>query len=135
MCKNIIKKLFNYKFQELPNPKCICLTFVMLGGKWYADIPGWKGSLSSLEMVFGSDDLLDSLCKNGHFVTLEISTDNPGLKYQADLIHLDASGGTYKLSEPYEALNGTVNDKFWICNVTKHIFGEHPKKLYFEQIA
>ena len=90
---------------------------------------------SSLEMVFGSDDLLDSLCKNGHFVTLEISTDNPGLKYQADLIHLDASGGTYKLSEPYEALDGKVNDKFWICNVTKHVFGEHPKKLYFEQIA
>lgn len=135
MCKNIIKKLFNHKSQELPNPKCVCLTFVMLGGKWYADIPGWKGSLSSLEMVFGSDDLLDSLCKNGHFVTLEISTDNPGLKYQADLIHLDASGGTYKLSEPYEALDGTVNDKFWICNVTKHIFGEHPKKLYFEQVA
>ena len=39
MCKNIIKKLFNHKFQESSNPKCICLTFVMLGGKWYADIP------------------------------------------------------------------------------------------------
>ena len=135
MFKKIIRRFFNHKLQKPLNSNCISLTFVLLGGKWYADVSGWEGSLASLQMISGSDDFLDSLCKNGHFVTLEISTDNPGLKYQAELIHLDAFGGTYKLSEPFEALDGTVSDEIWICNVTKYIFGEHPKKLYFEQVA
>ena len=86
-------------------------------------------------MVSGCDDFLDDLCVNGHFVTLEISTDNIGLEYQAELIYLDAFGGTYKLSKPFEAFDGTVRDTIWLCNVTKYVFGDHPKKLYFEQVA
>ena len=135
MFKKIIKRFFNHKLQRPLNSKCISLTFVKLCGKWYADVPGWKGSIASLEMVSGCDDFLDDLCVNGHFVTLEISTDNPGLEYQAELIHLDAFGGTYKLSKPFEALDGTVKDTIWLCNVTKYVFGDHPKKLYFEQVA
>ena len=135
MFKKIRRRFFNHKLQESLNSNCISLTFVLLGGKWYADVPGWEGSLASLQMVSGADDFLDSLCKNGHFVTLEISTDNPGFKHQAELIHLDAFGGTYKLSEPFEALDGTVRDTIWLCNVTKYVFGDHPKKLYFEQVA
>lgn len=86
-------------------------------------------------MIDGCNDFLDNLCVNGHFVTLEISTNNPGLRYQADLVDLDVFGGTYKLSESYETLDGTVRNTIWLCNVTKYIFGNHPMKLYFEQVA
>lgn len=135
MLDKIKRRFFNHKCQESLNSNCIVLTFVKLGGRWYADVPGWEGSVSSLEMVAGSDDFLDSLCKNNHFVTLEISLDNPAFTFQADLVDLTSFGGTYKLSYPYTRLDGTTSDKFWICNVTKYVFGEHPKKLYFKQIA
>ena len=40
MFKNIIKRFFNHKLQRPLNSKCINLTFVKLGGEWYADVPG-----------------------------------------------------------------------------------------------
>lgn len=40
MFKKILRRFFNHKLQRPLNSKCISLTFVKLGGKWYADVPG-----------------------------------------------------------------------------------------------
>lgn len=44
------------------------MTFVRLCCRWFADVPDWNGSINSLEMIAGSDELLNHLNKNGHFV-------------------------------------------------------------------
>lgn len=132
MFDKLIRRYFNHKLQKPLEANTIELTFIKLNNRWFADVPDWNGSINSLEMVFGSDELLNHLNKNGHFVTLKVSTENQWAgSMEADLIHHDEFGGTYKLTQPLS--DGL--EKFWLCNVTKYVFGEHPKKLYFVQTA
>lgn len=100
--------------------------------KWYADIPSWTGRKSALRMVAGADTLLDLIAKGRkdvylHFSEEEIEEGNVLYFKKKNWIN----GATYKLKE-YE---GHVhNMKVWLCDVTLHVLGKFPKRIYFREV-
>lgn len=104
-------------------------------GRWYVDLPNWKGPHSSLEMVAGADDMLELIGNSAPHVTLcVIKKDDTNEKIKADMqcIRTDHSmtgGATYKVYHD----NGL--SKMWLCPVTLFVLGEYPKVLYIRKIA
>lgn len=101
------------------------LRFIKLSNKWFIDIP-WDGDINDLQMVSGCDVLLDILSNNNFYVDIEISTD-----YFEDSIHLikknDDEFGCY-----YSCFTYDFKGEIWLCNVTKHLFGDFPNDFYFK---
>ena len=103
------------------------LDFVKLVGKWYADVPGWKGNIEDLEMVMGADELLDYLSGNKKFVSLSVSTsDNGGVKCTKNY---DIYGGAeYSILD----VNSPVK-VFWLCEVNNFFWGGMaPDTIWFK---
>jgi hypothetical protein len=100
---------------------------------WYADIPSWTGRKSALRMVAGADDLLDLIAKGRGEVYLHFSEEP--LASGADVLHLKKkswiNGATYKLKQ-YDGKNYSMN--VWLCNVTLHVLGKFPKRIYFKEV-
>ena len=107
-----------------------------ISGNWYADIPEWTGRKSALQMVAGADDLLEFLTEDKqcsvkdvhlHFSETPIKDSDCLVKTRNCLFN----GANYRLNE----LEGEEIDlKVWLCNVTKHVFGHFPKKIYFSKV-
>lgn len=102
--------------------------------RWYIDLPEWTGSIDDLQMVFGADTMLDIIAQGDESVTLNLSIEPFDganvLTWIADGIPGDPNigGGMYKLQE----YNGIVFDlDMWLCDVTKFVFGNMPKLIYF----
>lgn len=100
--------------------------------KWYADIPNWTGRKSALQMVAGADKLLDLIAKGRPEVYLHYSENE--IK-NADVLTFVKkcwfNGADYILND----LEGNnVDLKVWLCNVTKHVMGDFPKKIYFKEV-
>jgi hypothetical protein len=100
--------------------------------KWYADIPDWTGKKSALRMVLGADDLLDMIARDRdevylHFSENEINGGDVLLFKNKTLIY----GATYRLKH---YLGNNVKMKVWLCNVTLHVFGKFPKRIYFKEV-
>lgn len=105
------------------------LRFIKLSNKWFVDIP-WEGDVNDLQMVSGSDSLLDILSEGEFYVMLEILTndenDNSFLKLSKS--NEDEFGCFYSCYS-YE-FKGDI----WLCNVTKHLFNEFPNEFYVRKI-
>jgi len=99
---------------------------------WYADIPDWTGRKSSLAMVAGADDLLDLIAKGRNEVYLHFSKEEIE---GADVLYFKKktwiNGATYKLKK-YDGNNQSMN--VWLCDVTLHVLGEFPKRIYFKEV-
>lgn len=100
-------------------------------GRWYVDLPEWEGPKSALEMVMGADTMLDILSEGEGEVTLEMSTEPID---KGDLLTFlyetpDFGEGAYYHMESYLGLE--FNLDVWLCDVTKFVFGEFPKNIYF----
>jgi len=100
---------------------------------WYADIPSWTGRKSALRMVAGADDLLDLIAVDRKEVYLHFSEEP--LASGADVLHFKKkswfNGATYKLKQ-YNGKNQKMN--VWLCDVTLHVLGKFPKKIYFKEV-
>lgn len=103
------------------------LKFIKLSNKWYVDIP-WDGDVNDLQMVSGSDLLLDILSKGDSQVTLDISVENLDGSFVLNKKNDDEFGCFYSCYT-YE-FKGDI----WLCNVTKHLFNEFPQKFYVKKI-
>lgn len=103
------------------------LDFVKLVGKWYADVPGWKGNIEDLEMVMGADQLLDYLSNNTKFVSLTVSTENNGG------IQCVKTDDIYDGTE-YHVLDENCPVKnIWLCQVNNYFWGGYaPEKIWFK---
>ena len=99
---------------------------------WYADIPSWTGKKSSLAMIFGADDLLNLIAKGRNEVYLYFAEEEIE---GADILYFKNknfwNGATYKLKK-YDGIN--QNLKVWLCDVTLHVLGKFPEKIYFKEI-
>lgn len=109
------------------------LSFYKLDGRWYVDLPDWKGDFDDLEMVNGADTLLEILSAriNRRSINFEIWTSNPGIPC-AKLTKTEQTleGATYQVENCLY-----YNDTVWLCNVTKSVFGgSHPNDIYFRVI-
>lgn len=103
--------------------------------RWYIDLPEWNGSIDDLQMVLGADNMLDMIAQGDNTVTLHLSTEPfegaNVLAWFAEGISgdSDVGGGMYTLYE----YNGIVFDiDMWLCDVTKFVFGDMPKLIYFK---
>ncbi len=99
-------------------------------GRWFVDLPDWEGEKDDLEMVCGADTMLDIISEGSMVIFLYISTKYFEFSNKLELIELGAEegGGYYKLAQ----YNGITFDlRLWLCDVTKYVFGEIPKNLYF----
>lgn len=99
---------------------------------WYADIPSWTGSKSSLRMILGADTLLDMVAKGRDEVYLHFSKEYlPDAEVLLFKRKTPINGATYRLKK-FEGRN--VKQKVWLCNVTLHVLGEFPRRIYFKEI-
>lgn len=100
--------------------------------EWYVDIPSWTGKKSALQMVAGADILLNVIADGRKEVYLHFSKTCFDC---ADILILKKknwfNGATYR-SEKYK--NKNTNFKVWLCDVTLHVLGEFPEKIYFTEI-
>ena len=105
-------------------------------GRWYVDLPNWKGSHDSLQMVAGADDMLELIGNGAPHVKLQVIKHNTRLDgLDVDMIcdRIDCSmtgGATYRVFDK----KGDVN-KMWLCPVTLFVLGEYPKHLYIKKEA
>ena len=102
--------------------------------KWYVDLPKWEGPKAALEMVMGADTMLDILSQGEGEVTLYMVTE-PQAGYET-LIYLhetpELGEGAYYHMKSYMGLE--FNLDIWLCDVTKFVFGEFPKIIYFSKV-
>ena len=107
-----------------------------ISGKWYADIPEWTGRKSALQMVAGADTLLEYLTEDKqsdvkdvhlHFSEIPIEDADCLVKTRNCLFN----GANYRLKE-FEGEE--IDLKVWLCDVTKHVFGYFPSKIYFSKV-
>lgn len=104
-----------------------CLKFYKEKERWFVDLPEWTGSKDDLEMVMGADTMLDYISPENNEVWLSLSTE-PFENYEFLLTFKEEiyDGGTYKLTSKNFDLD------VWLCEVTKFVFNEFPKKIYLK---
>ncbi|MEE1884370.1 DUF6717 family protein [Pedobacter flavus] len=100
--------------------------------EWFIDLPEWEGSIAQLEMVEGADTMLDIISNNTRECFLKISDESfdgaEVLELQYARTNGEGGGGDYLL----KFYNGQeINQKVWLCEVTKWLFRYLPDKIYF----
>ena len=108
-------------------------------GRWYVDLPEWEGSVDELEMVAGADLFLDVLSESEQTVNVILSTvpfegsDVLELQRLGDVESWElGEGAWYKLLE-YKGIDYELT--MWLCDVTKFVFDEFPKNIYFCKVS
>jgi len=98
--------------------------------RWYVVLPEWEGDHADLEMVMGADCLLDLLSQGEDIVHMTMSTANFENHTGSMLFNKEESdGGWYYLDMK---INGIPYEfEVWLCKVTKFVFGELPRSIYF----
>ena len=110
--------------------------------KWYADIPNWTGMKAQLQMVAGADILLDYLAGEKDEVTLTFSETNfdgaqclnmieeiKGMKFSKTGRLLSFNAGADYVQTNFRNTDADLD--VWLCNVTKHVFGYFPKRIFY----
>lgn len=96
-------------------------------GEWYIDLPEYPGPKEDLQMVAGSDDLLDQLSGHTHSFTCVLS------KYpipNSIILHKDYGSPEPNSGENY--LHG--GERMWLCPATAYVFGEYPDRIFIEKL-
>ena len=105
------------------------IRFIKLSGRWFVDIP-WDGNIEDLQMVCGADLLLDNISENNFYVDVNVSTNDENGEITLHKIKEDDfSTGCY-----YKVNSFQFKGEIWLCNVTKHVFGEFPNIITFNII-
>ncbi len=101
--------------------------------EWYADIPSYLGPKEDLQMIMGADQMLDIISQENNEVTLYMSP-NPFMyanELKLDRLTTEFGEGAFYMMSDYIGIN--FNLKLWLCDVTKFIFGDFPKIIYFNE--
>lgn len=105
-------------------------------GFWYAVLPEWKGDRADLQMVAGADSWLDILCEGEWDVWMTISDKPFNGAEELTLIGFgllegpELGEGAWYLAKTYLGLDFDL--KMWLCDVTKFVFGDFPKTIYYK---
>ena len=103
---------------------------------WFVDLPEWEGDRFNLQMVSGADIFCDILSQGESEVFVTLSKEPFEYCGILEFLHLGrlegfelGEGAWYSLKEhmglPFDL-------KMWLCDVTKFVFGEFPKQIYFK---
>jgi hypothetical protein len=102
---------------------------------WFVELPEWTGEKWDLQMVMGADMFLDILSQGDDkvFVTLSVTPfegcDVLDMKYLGRLEGPEYGEGAWYELKNYIGIE--YNLEMWLCDVTKFVFGNFPKKIYF----
>ena len=103
-------------------------------GRWYVDIPEWKGLQDELEMVEGADTMLEYVGLSKPEVVLSLAEEPflgaSELKLIRDCSAETDGGGIYLL-DVYDG--ETIEQEMWLCAVTNWVFGKLPAIIYFKK--
>lgn len=118
-----------FKKSIFKNIKNMKLNFVKLAKRWYAQLPEYPDGVDDLEVISGTDELCDHFDKEGTGLVTVIVRDIPFKKKKGTytLTYLNPTedfGADYKCEE--------LDKHLWLCNVTKHVFGDFPKTIYIK---
>ena len=111
--------------------------FVREDGRWYIDLPEFLaqgGDKADLEMISGADTMLNIIAGENDEAALQINTetfDGANELLLTELCDPILGGGYYYLKQ-FE--DKEVNQELWLCDVTRFVFGEIPKKIYVKRI-
>ena len=111
------------------------LKFNIEYGKWFVELPEWKGDKCELQMVMGADSFLDILAQGEPCVELILSTEPINGCEELKLVRLgdlegpEMSSGAWYQFDKYK--DTPFMFELWLCDVTKFVFGEFPSSLYF----
>jgi len=96
--------------------------------KWYVDLPDIGFEKDDLEMVVGSDNLLDIISNYTNNLTLEVSLiDDNNCKYVLCKLKEEDDGcyyTVYKDDEEYMFI--------WLCDVLYYIYNTYPNIIYIK---
>lgn len=100
--------------------------FIKLTDKWFVDIP-WDGDVNDLQMVYGSDILLDCYNKYG-IVRCSVLENNETFEDEDNICTLklkccDLDGATYMTD--CKRFKGDI----WLCRVLDHLFNGYPNTI------
>lgn len=107
------------------------LNFVKLANLWYAQLPEYTGDIDELEMIAGADDMCETLDFNGDGLVQTIVQDIPfkegktGKTFTLNLVKSSEDDGADYICPELE-------QKVWLCDVTKYVFGQFPKTIYIK---
>lgn len=106
-------------------------------GMWFIDLPEYiemGGTQIDLAMVSGADTLLELLAQGEGEVKVKFS-DVPfkGANLLNQYKMGSAEGGAYYWCETFQGIE--YNFSVWLCDVTKFVFGDLPKEIYYKQIT
>lgn len=103
---------------------------------WFIDLPEWEGEVWDLQMVSGADTFCDILAQGENEFYASLSTKAfPGCAV-LDLVCLgrlegpEMGSGAWYILERYADVEFKLS--MWLCDVTKYVFGEFPKQIYFK---
>ena len=103
---------------------------------WFVDLPEWEGEKWELQMVMGADSFLDILSQGENEVFVTLSTEPFNNCEELSFQHLGAIEGPEIGEGAWYILNQYLgidfNLKMWLCDVTKFVFGNFPKNIYFK---
>ena len=103
---------------------------------WFVDLPQWEGEKWELQMVEGADTFCDILAQGENEIYVTLSTEPFDGCDVLDLIYLgrlegpEMGGGAWYTLERYA--NVEFDLSMWLCDVTKYVFGDFPKQIYFK---
>lgn len=105
-----------------------------IDGRWYVDLPEWTGLKSDLEMVLGSDNMLEYMAEGNSEVYLYASENEFEGADELKMIRLATelgNGAFYKLDN-YKGIE--IGLEMWLCDVTKFVFGDFPSSIFISAI-
>lgn len=102
-------------------------------GEWYIVLPDYHGPKEDLQMVYGADTMLDMISKYKTEVSIDVAVKFEDGNYAYHNLRkltipeqFDIGGQWYVL----EYINRAY--AVWLCDVTKHVFGEFPNIIQFK---
>jgi hypothetical protein len=107
------------------------IRFYREDSRWFSDVPTWEGTKEDLEMVFGADVLLDLISEGEEEVSIEFGEERFPGSDQIIFLSPQGDGARYHLPS-YRGKDYEMN--FWICSVTKFVFGSYPDSLWMRKV-
>lgn len=100
--------------------------------EWFVDLPTWTGNEDDLQMVQGADTLLEYLAEGKERLALRFSIKPFEGASLMERMYVCETDGAYYFIHSYN--NIEINLPFWLCDVTKFVFGEFPENIYFTKV-
>jgi hypothetical protein len=102
---------------------------------WFIDLPEWKGEKWELQMVSGADKFLEILSQGESEIFIHLSSEDFPNSNCLRFMEYGKMGGPEMGTGAWYFLTEYKGNEYflemWLCDVTKFIFGDFPKVIYF----